>query len=646
MDAERVQIEVADHVADVRMVRGDKHNGLDWRMFGSPQRGDRRAAATPQAVRAVVLSGEGPSFCAGLDCQELRGAEAARRRPRRRRPRQRSTARSPTSPSGSPTAGASSTVPVIAALHGACIGGGLQIALGADVRIAAPDAQLSVMEIRYGLVPDMSLSADARPAGARRRRPRARLHGAGSSRREEALELGLVTRIEDDPLAAAHGLCAPRSPPARRTRSGGSKRLANEVAEAVRGRGAGAARPSSRRSCSEARTRRGRRRRRSTKQTARVRRSGRPGASRSSALAAAVLTPRREPGQPADDRSDGHGRAPARTAATHEVANQAPPLEDYNVFEADRSLVEALRARGRRLGRGAGPRGSARSRVGAARSGWGFEANENPPKLRTHDRFGNRIDEVEFHPAWHELMALAVAHGLHALPWREPQPGAHVARAAMFMALAQAEAGVGCPISMTYSAIPALRTQPELAAEWEPRFISLDYDGELRPGRREARRALRHGDDREAGRLRRARQHDRRRAAERRRARRRVRAHRPQVVLLGADVRRLPRPRPGRRRALLLPHAALHPRRRAQRASTSSASRTSSATAPTPRARSSSAAPGRSWSARRAAACRRSSRWSTTPGSTARSAPPPAMRAGRRPARSTTPRSARPSASC
>jgi putative acyl-CoA dehydrogenase len=168
-----------------------------------------------------------------------------------------------------------------------------------------------------------------------------------------------------------------------------------------------------------------------------------------------------------------------RTSATHDVANQATPLEDYNTYESDPVLVEALRREGGEW---------ARDRVsevgafaGSARTiRWGAEANDNPPKLRTHDRFGNRIDEVEFHPAWHELLGAAVAHGAHALPWREPQPGAHVARAGMSIA-AQAEAGVGCPISMTYSVIPALRKQPELAEEWEPRFMSLIYDKELRP---------------------------------------------------------------------------------------------------------------------------------------------------------------------
>jgi putative acyl-CoA dehydrogenase len=170
-------------------------------------------------------------------------------------------------------------------------------------------------------------------------------------------------------------------------------------------------------------------------------------------------------------------RAPG---ATHEVLNQAQPLQDYNTFEGDRVLVEALDREG-------GDWAAERVREVGAFSGsarairLGFEANENPPRLRTHDRFGNRIDEVEFHPAWHELLGADVRFGLHALPWSEPQPGAHVARAAMFVA-AQAEAGVGCPISMTYSVIPVLRRQPELAAEWEPRFLSLRYDGErLRP---------------------------------------------------------------------------------------------------------------------------------------------------------------------
>ncbi|HET9209182.1 MAG TPA: acyl-CoA dehydrogenase family protein, partial [Thermoanaerobaculia bacterium] len=109
------------------------------------------------------------------------------------------------------------------------------------------------------------------------------------------------------------------------------------------------------------------------------------------------------------------------------------------------------------------------------------QANDHPPVLRAFDRNGNRIDEVEFHPSWHALMGLGVEHGLHALPWREPRPGAHVARAALFMLLAEVEAGVGCPLSMTYSVVPALRLQPEVAAEWEPRVTSIVYDPRLVP---------------------------------------------------------------------------------------------------------------------------------------------------------------------
>jgi putative acyl-CoA dehydrogenase len=171
---------------------------------------------------------------------------------------------------------------------------------------------------------------------------------------------------------------------------------------------------------------------------------------------------------------------PPAGAPTHEVFNQAVPLEDYNPLEQDRPLIEGLRREGaewaedrvREFGAVCGSAEVIRL---------GFEANEQTPKLKTHDRFGHRIDEVEFDDSWHRLMALGVANGLHASPWREPGPGAHVARAAMFMQLAQVEAGVGCPLSMTYSVVPALRAQPELAEEWEPRFLSLEYDGRLRP---------------------------------------------------------------------------------------------------------------------------------------------------------------------
>jgi putative acyl-CoA dehydrogenase len=165
--------------------------------------------------------------------------------------------------------------------------------------------------------------------------------------------------------------------------------------------------------------------------------------------------------------------------ATHEVFNQPPPLREYNVFDTDRALQEALQREG------AGWAAERVRALGAIAGGeaieWGMQANGYPPVLRTHDRYGHRLDEVDYHPAYHSLLETAVAHELHALPWREPRPGAHVARAALFFVFAQAEAGHGCPISMTYSAVPALRAEPELAAEWEPRLLSTSYDRRFAP---------------------------------------------------------------------------------------------------------------------------------------------------------------------
>ena len=162
------------------------------------------------------------------------------------------------------------------------------------------------------------------------------------------------------------------------------------------------------------------------------------------------------------------------------MTNQPPQLAGHDVFATDLALVEGVAREGagwadpmlRELGELAG-----RPEVQAL----GVQANTYPPVLRTHDRYGNRIDEVEFHPAWHELMTYAVGHGLHASPWREPGPGAHVARAAAFTTWSHVEAGHGCPISMTYAAVPALRGTPAIADEWVPRLTSLEYDFGLRP---------------------------------------------------------------------------------------------------------------------------------------------------------------------
>jgi putative acyl-CoA dehydrogenase len=165
--------------------------------------------------------------------------------------------------------------------------------------------------------------------------------------------------------------------------------------------------------------------------------------------------------------------------STHEVTNQPPPLTGYDAAE-DSALLSALHREGagwaesavRELGRLAGDLGNQES---------GRLANENPPKLRTHDRYGHRVDEVEFHPAWHDLMNTAISHGLHAAPWQDARPGAHVARAAGLYVWGQAEAGHCCPVSMTYSIIPALRHTEDLAKQYEPLLAARTYDPSHRP---------------------------------------------------------------------------------------------------------------------------------------------------------------------
>ena len=161
--------------------------------------------------------------------------------------------------------------------------------------------------------------------------------------------------------------------------------------------------------------------------------------------------------------------------ATHEVANQVPPFQDENLFELDLALQEALTRenaswgidRVRDLGAVAGS---------AEAMEHGRRANTNLPVLKTHDRFGHRIDQVELDPSWHWLLRVGVEREITSLPWRDPKPGAHVVRGALFMLWSQAESGVMCPISMTYAGVPALRKSPELAAEWEPRLTLPDYE--------------------------------------------------------------------------------------------------------------------------------------------------------------------------
>jgi putative acyl-CoA dehydrogenase len=164
------------------------------------------------------------------------------------------------------------------------------------------------------------------------------------------------------------------------------------------------------------------------------------------------------------------------TDPAREVINQAPPLQPVNLFDLDAALQEALEREG-------GGWGVDRAREAGAVAGSAEalehcrRAERNVPILRTHDRYGNRIDQVELDPSWHWLLRGAVEREVHSLPWRDPRPGGHVVRATLFMLWGHTNAGVMCPVSMTYAAVPALRDgAPELAAEWEQRLTLPDYD--------------------------------------------------------------------------------------------------------------------------------------------------------------------------
>ncbi len=165
------------------------------------------------------------------------------------------------------------------------------------------------------------------------------------------------------------------------------------------------------------------------------------------------------------------------------VANQPPILEDHDPLALDEALRDAMQREG---GAWIAERASALSkRIGDAKTQKLADlANRYIPVLHTHDRFGNRIDEVEYHPAYHELMRMGVEAGCHALPWQEPKPGAHVARGVLCILRAQAEEGSGCPITMTFAVVPSLRLQPDVAAEWEPRIVKPRYDESFAPADR------------------------------------------------------------------------------------------------------------------------------------------------------------------
>src|SRR6266851_2536555 len=163
---------------------------------------------------------------------------------------------------------------------------------------------------------------------------------------------------------------------------------------------------------------------------------------------------------------------------THEIFNQVPPLAGCDIAD-DPALLAAAEREG--AGWAAGELHALGVLAGSAQTQEHARlANVHPPVLRSHDAVGNRIDEVEFHPAWHALLTTAVGHGLHGAAWADPAPAGHVARAAKFYVWAQAEAGHGCPVSMTYAAVPALRQAPALARRFEPLLASRAYDPGLR----------------------------------------------------------------------------------------------------------------------------------------------------------------------
>ena len=164
---------------------------------------------------------------------------------------------------------------------------------------------------------------------------------------------------------------------------------------------------------------------------------------------------------------------------THEVFNVPPPLEGYDAYREDVALQELIKTGG------AGWAEAALHEQGRALGdpGWiqcGSDANTHPPELRTHDRWGHRLDWVDYHPSYHRLMGKAIAEGLHASPWQNPQPGAHAARAAGVYLQTQLEQGHGCPITMTFAGLPVLKAQEGLPATWVPKLLSGEYDGSNR----------------------------------------------------------------------------------------------------------------------------------------------------------------------
>src|SRR5882672_5970389 len=171
-------------------------------------------------------------------------------------------------------------------------------------------------------------------------------------------------------------------------------------------------------------------------------------------------------------------------AATHEVLNQSTPFVDRDLFAIDPALQDAVARNGAEWARA--ELSALGARLGSAEvAEWARAANTFTPQLRTFDRSGRRIDEVEFHPAWHEVMRLMIGAGVHADPWADPRPGAQVARAAKYLLFSQVENGAQCPVTMTYAVVPVMQryaaATPAIARDWLPRILSHSYDPASRP---------------------------------------------------------------------------------------------------------------------------------------------------------------------
>ncbi|MFC6632674.1 acyl-CoA dehydrogenase family protein [Microbulbifer taiwanensis] len=171
---------------------------------------------------------------------------------------------------------------------------------------------------------------------------------------------------------------------------------------------------------------------------------------------------------------------PSELASTHEVLNQTPPLTGHNLYAGDAALREAVQHNGGHWAEDDLQRyGEVCGRPEMIQRG--FDANEFKPSFEPDDRVGNRVDLVRYHPAYHQLMQLALSEGLHSSPWTDPKPGAHVVRAAKYYLHSQLEAGHGCPVTMTFASVPSIRLAPALAGEWLPKITDRGYDPSNRP---------------------------------------------------------------------------------------------------------------------------------------------------------------------